>query len=426
MKTITGILLLTLCSFNLQAQRNCGAEDYRRQLVASNPAIAVSIELAEQQIQKTLKNSRQNLQRDTFANEVINIPVVIHVIYKNAAQNISDAQIMSQLEALNKDFANQNADRVNTPNAFSGLAADTRIRFCLAQVDPTGKRTTGIIRKQTNVEVFIADDAMKNTLSGGDNAWDAAKYLNVWVCNLGSRSLGYASLPGGPADKDGIVIGFDVFGTVGNVRAPFNKGRTATHEVGHWLGLKHIWGDNNCGDDGVDDTPKQKSYNFGCPSFPHVTECSETADGDMFMNYMDFSDDACMNMFTIGQKKRMRALFASGNMRNSFLHSFACDSNLVQAAPLPADTVAAPVVVKTAAYKIYPNPVQSFVTVEYKPAADMLVQSFSVYNTVGVKVFEATLNSAKSSFNLSTLAAGMYIVCIGEGSSRFTTKIFKM
>lgn len=427
MKTITGILLFILISSTSQAQRICGSDSYTSQLIAANPSLQASFDLAEQQILTTLKNKRNSLQRDTTANEIINIPVVIHVIYKTAAQNISDAQILSQMEVLNNDFSNNNADAVNRPSAFANLAADVRIRFCIAQVDPNGKRTTGIIRKQTSVETFTADDAMKNSLSGGDNAWDAKKYLNIWVCNLGGRSLGYATLPGGPADKDGVVIGSDVFGTVGNVRAPFNKGRTATHEVGHWLGVKHVWGDSDCGDDGVDDTPRQKSYNFGAPSFPHVTECSQTANGDMFMNYMDFSDDAVMNMFTIGQKKRMRALFATGNLRNGFLASFACDSTLVQAGPVAADTTPVAVApVKKDAYKAYPNPVQSVLTIEYKPATDLVVKSISIYNAMGVKVLSGEISKEKSTLSLSALTAGIYIVRIGEGANSYSTKIVKI
>jgi hypothetical protein len=266
---------------------------------------------------------------------------------------------------------------------------------------------------------------MKNSLSGGDNAWDCKKYLNIWICNLGGRSLGYATLPGGPADKDGVVISSDVFGTVGNVRSPFNKGRTATHEIGHWLGVKHVWGDTDCGDDGVDDTPRQKTYNFGSPVFPHVTECSQTANGDMFMNYMDFSDDAAMNMFTIGQKKRMRALFANGNLRNSFLTSFACDSTLVQAGPVGGDTTAVVTPVKKDTYKVYPNPVQSVITIEYKPSADILVKNVSVYNAMGVKVLSGTISREKNTFNFSSFTAGIYIVRIGEGANVYTTKIFK-
>lgn len=425
MKTLTGILLLAALTSQVQAQRICGSVDYKNRLIQNNPAVEESINLAEQQIQKTLKKEKQSNHRDTTANEIINIPVVIHVVYNTAGQNISDAQIQSQLVSLNNDFSNQNSDKTNRPTVFDNVAADVRIRFCLAQVDPSGKATKGIIRKQTNIALFTADDAVKSKLRGGDDAWDAKKYLNVWVCNLGSRTLGYASLPGSPADVDGVVIGFDVFGTVGNVRSPFNKGRTASHEVGHWLGLKHIWGDTECGDDEVDDTPRQKAYNFGCPSFPHATECSPSADGDMFMNYMDFSDDACMNMFTIGQKKRMRALFATGNMRNSFLSSFACDSNLVQGGPVAVDTVPVVPVAKQDVYKVYPNPVQSAVTIEYKPADNIITRSFSVYNMTGVVVVSGQLTKEKTSIDLTQLKAGVYIVRVGEGSGKFTTKIFK-
>jgi len=326
---------------------------------------------------------------------------------------------------LNNDFSNQNADKANRPAVFDNVAADTRIHFCLAQVAPNGKATKGIIRRQTTMAVFSADDAVKTSMRGGDDAWDSKKYLNIWVCNLGGRTLGYASLPGGPADLDGVVIGFDVFGAVGNLRASFNKGRTATHEVGHWLGLNHLWGDIECGDDGIDDTPKQKSYNFNCPAFPHATECSPNADGDMFMNYMDFSDDGCMNTFTIGQKKRMRALFASGNARNSLLASFACDSTLVQGGPIGGDTVPVVPVAKVDVFKIYPNPAHSFTTIEYKPANGFVEKTFSVYNILGLKVLLGELTKEKTIVNFSGLAAGIYIVRIGEGGSRFTAKVFK-
>ncbi len=408
-----------------QAQRACGSSQYKTDIIQLNPTVEASIQLAEQQVQATLKGQRQILQRDTAANEIINIPVVVHVVYNTPEQNISDAQIQSQLTALNNDFSNQNADKVNRPAVFDGVAADARIRFCLAQVSPKNKPTSGIIRKQTTVVSFTADDAMKNSMRGGDDAWDCKKYLNIWVCYLGGRTLGYSTLPGGPADVDGVVIGFDVFGTVGNVRSPFNKGRTATHEVGHWLGLQHLWGDIQCGDDGVYDTPKQKTYNFGCPAFPHATDCSPDADGDMFMNYMDFSDDGCMNMFTIGQKKRMRALFATGNARNSFLASFACDSTLIQGGPVPTDTIVLAPVVKADLFKIYPNPVQSFVTIEYKPAASFGIKSFSIYSMAGIKVFSGALSKEKTAINLSHLASGVYIIRIGDGNGKFTGKILK-
>ena len=234
MKTLTVIILFTFFAGVAQAQRICGSEAYKRQLLQTNPSMQNSFDAVELQIAKATKKFSA---RDTTLNEVINIPVVIHVIYKTAAQNISDAQISSQLTALNNDFANLNADKSKRPGTFSGLAADVKIKFCLAQVDPQGNKTTGIIRKSTTADVFTADDAMKTSLRGGDNPWDNKKYLNIWVCALSGRSLGYATPPGTNAAIDGVVIAFDVFGTVGSLRASFNKGRTATHEVGHWMVL---------------------------------------------------------------------------------------------------------------------------------------------------------------------------------------------
>lgn len=427
MKKIAGILILMFFFTQINAQRKCASVDYTKQLVANNPAIQISINQAEQQIITTLAKNSNFLGRDTTANEIINIPVVVHVLYKTAEQNISTAQILSQLEALNNDFSNLNADKANTPSVFKSLAADSKLKFCLAQVDAKGARTTGIIRKYTSAESFTADDAMKNTARAGDDAWDSKKYLNIWVCSLGGRSLGYATPPGGPADKDGIVIAFDVFGTVGNVRSPFNKGRTATHEVGHWLGLKHLWGDSECGSDGVDDTPSQKTYNFGCPSFPNISSCSPNANGDMFMNYMDFSDDACMNMFTIGQKKRMRALFANGNLRNSFLVSFACDSNLVQAGPLPTPApVPVPVVTVSDIVKVYPNPSQSYIVVEVKPATIFETTTIRIYNIMGVMVYKGQLATQKSNVNVSGFSTGNYIVKIGADKDGLVSKFYKL
>lgn len=422
MKTLAGILLLIVAAIPALAQRACIASQYKNFVIANNRMAEMSIKLAEQQVQATLKKQKQFLLRDTTANETINIPVVVHVLFNTAEQNISNAQILSQLTALNNDFSNQNTDKTNRPSVFDNVAADTRIRFCLAQVAPNGKATRGIIRKQTNMAVFSADDAAKSSVRGGDDAWDSKKYLNIWVCNLGGRTLGYSSLPGSPANVDGVVIGYDVFGTVGNLRPSFNKGRTASHEVGHWLGLKHLWGDIDCGDDGADDTPKQKNYNFGCPSFPHATDCSPDANGDMFMNYMDFTDDACMNMFTIEQKKRMRALFATGNARNSFLASFACDSTLVQGGPVGGDTVvAAP---KVDVYKIYPNPAHLFTAIEYKPATDLIAKPFCIYSITGIKIMAGQLTKEKTTIALAGLAPGVYIIKIGEGKEKFTAKIF--
>lgn len=354
---------------------------------------------------------------DTSAGEIINIPVVIHILYNSTAQNISDAQVLSQLESLNKDYRRLN-NIATIPAAFSSLSADAKITFCLAKTAPNGKATTGIIRKFTRVASWLADDAMKFSAAAGDDAWDAKKYLNVWVCNLFGRNLGYSSLPGSPADKDGVVIQYDVFGTTGNVRSPFDKGRTATHEIGHWLGLLHLWGDALCGDDLIADTPPQKSYNNGCPSFPHTSTCSVNANGDMFMNFMDFTDDACMSMFTRGQVKKMRSQFAPGNVRNSFLSSSACNAPAATA-PLSPDTLEIsstgitpdPAIVAS----LYPNPAKDFINIEAKNSNDLTGQALVIYNILGREVKRQVLTSSKNSILIRSIPAGVYIIKIGEG-----------
>ena len=236
------------------------------------------------------------------------IPVVVHVVWNTNAQNISDAQIHSQIDVLNKDFRKLNADVSSTPGVFQPLCADARIEFELASTDPNGGATSGIERKKSTKASFTDDDAVKASSSGGMAAWPADAYLNIWVCPLGGGLLGYAQFPGGPAATDGVVILHSAFGSTGTAAAPFGLGRSATHEIGHWLNLRHIWGDdgNGCsGDDFVADTPNCAGSNAGMPTFPHVT-CSNGPNGDLFMNYMDYTDDAGMFMFTNGQVNRMQ------------------------------------------------------------------------------------------------------------------------
>ena len=245
------------------------------------------------------------------ARQLITIPVVVHVVSKKTEENISDAQIKSQVAVLNKDFRATNTDATTTPSVWSGLVADANIQFALATKDPKGKATTGITRTATTRTSFGADDSVKTKAGGGAPAWPAGRYLNLWVCNLGGGLLGYAQFPGGPAKTDGVVILHSAFGTSGTAAAPFNLGRTATHEIGHWLNLRHIWGDeNDCsGTDHVSDTPNAQLPNYGSPTFPHIS-CDNGPNGDMFMNYMDYVDDAAMVMFTPGQITRMNAALA--------------------------------------------------------------------------------------------------------------------
>jgi hypothetical protein len=434
MKAVLGVLLFNLVFFVAQAQRVCGTTDYTQRTIDTDPSLKNSYRTAEDQIDAVTKSNISVVARDVTADEIIYIPVVIHIVYKTADVNLSTSQVLSQLTVLNNDYGYLNADKINTPAVFAKLAADTKIRFCLAQVDPQGRRTTGIIRKHTNTDAFSAQDAVKYSSQGGDDAWDSKRYLNIWVCKMFGRTLGYSSVPGGAAAVDGVVIAYDVFGTEGNVRSPFNKGRTATHEIGHWLGLKHIWGDAICGSDDVDDTPTQQYYNYGSPSFPYVTNCSPDANGAMFMNFMDFTDDACMNIFTNGQKLRMRALFATGNLRNSFLTSFAYDSTLAQGGPLAspdtaivaAPIVNAPVVVKESfTVKTYPNPAQSLVNIECANGTDAGTKIITIFNLMGRKVFCGQMGKQKITVDISNFSKGMYILQIEDGVNRLSKKIIK-
>jgi hypothetical protein len=284
--------------------RTCATMDVHRRLLTEDPSYANV--RAEIENQAGLYEGAGNI---AGRSGVTRIPVVVHVVWNTAAQNISDAQIASQIDVLNRDFRRVNPDVNSTPAPFLPLTADARVEFALATTGPNGAATSGIERRQTTVASFGADDAVKAQATGGMDAWPADSYLNIWVCQLGGGLLGYAQFPGGPAATDGVVILQSAFGTTGTPAPPFHLGRTATHEIGHWLNLNHIWGDDGTGCSGTDnvaDTPNQGGPNTGQPSFPHVS-CSNGPNGDMFMNYMDYVDDPAMFMFTTGQVARMQA-----------------------------------------------------------------------------------------------------------------------
>ena len=302
------------------SQRICGTNEHQQMLELNDPSVIRNRE----EIEEFTRNFvTQHAEGDRVN---VTIPVVVHVIWNTATENISDEQIQSQLTVINNDFRRLNADVGNTPAAFAGLTADANMNFCLASVDPSGNATSGIVRVQTSVTAFGTNDLMKSASTGGSNAWDRTRYLNLWVCDISGGILGYAQFPGGTASTDGVVIDYQYFGTTGTATAPFDKGRTATHEIGHWLNLYHIWGDDGTGCTGSDqvaDTPNQGSENYGCPVFPKIS-CTNGPNGDMFMNFMDYTDDACMLMFSSGQAARMQALFATGGARASLLTSNGC------------------------------------------------------------------------------------------------------
>ncbi len=317
MKRILPAFLLMLLTGMIQhgsaQERTCGSMEYLEHQISENPLRLNALQAIEDHTNAILSGAARS-----GVTGVVTIPVVVHVVYNNTAENISDAQILSQITVLNKDFRRTNSDA----NGTWPQAADSEIEFCLATVDPNGNPTTGITRTSTSTTAFAANDNMKRNSTGGKDAWPAGSYLNLWICDLSGGLLGYAQFPGGAAATDGVVIDYQYIGTIGTATAPFNLGRTATHEVGHWLNLRHIWGDGGCSvDDFVSDTPASDGPNYGCA--PSTVSCGTV---DMVQNYMDYSDDGCMNLYTAGQKARMRALFDAGGARLSLLSSAGCGS----------------------------------------------------------------------------------------------------
>ena len=284
--------------------RYCASHEVLQRQLKEDPSLAARM----QSIEDFTTRFEQNPVMNRLVNGVIEIPVVVNVLYRTAAENISDAQIASQIAILNADFAATNADYNLTPATFQSVrAGNCNIRFVLNKT----------VRKATTKTSWSTNDAMKKTSGGGIAPTTPTTTLNLWCCNLSGGILGYAQFPGGASATDGVVIDNNAFGSTGTVSAPYNKGRTGTHEVGHWMNLRHIWGDATCGSDLVNDTPTHNTANYGCPASGHKSTCTGTP-VEMTMNYMDYTDDACMYMFSLGQKTRMQAIFAVGGARNSF------------------------------------------------------------------------------------------------------------
>ena len=318
-KFTTFILLLTSVTLGAQFTEPCYFDKYQR-------INKQNTENAEKEIQKSLNKSKQKLLSHNPSLKTI--PVVIHVIHDGGSNNISDAQIQSQINILNEDFRKKIAT-----NGF-GNGVDTEIEFCLAKKDPLGKCTNGIVRINSPLSNHQTYQRSELKLL---SYWDNTRYLNMYVVrniNNGSGILGYSSFPGGPVTEDGIVVRHDYFGKIGT--AASSLGRTTTHEIGHWFGLYHTFnggcGIDTCTDgDLVCDTPPAANPNYGCPS---VNSCSNDIPNvnDQIQNYLDYSNDNCKNMFTYGQKQRMHATLV--NLRNTIwqqwnVDSTGCDSGFV-------------------------------------------------------------------------------------------------
>lgn len=306
------------------AQRTCGTPLAIHQALEHNPKL-----LEKYNKLKQLSVPDENESAYLRGSAIAVIPVVVHIVLVHP-DAVTNAQVQSQITVLNTDYNAENPDSVKIPQVWKSLFGDMKIQFCLAERTPDGNPTSGIDRVQTTRSVFDVENAAseaKHAATGGADAWDPTKYLNIWVCDLGNNTLGIGTPPElYPADEDGVVIQYTAFGTVGNVLPPFDRGRTCTHEIGHYFNLLHPWGDGsgNCSPgDYVDDTPPESAAAYECPSFPDLDDpCSDTYPGIMFMNFMGYANDSCMELFTAGQVKRAQAALV--RFHGSLLSSDGC------------------------------------------------------------------------------------------------------
>lgn len=402
------LILLVALGFSLQAQqtkRICATDKVMAKFFAKNP----QAKLQEADLKNFLINNDYKAHNALNKKTVVTIPVVVHVLYKTAQQNISDAQILSQITALNQDFRKQNAD-FNTvvPAAFQSNAADLELAFCMATKDPNGNTTTGIERKSVS-QSFVLGNSYYT--SSGLAAWDPTKYLNIWVGffdGLDSDgdpwqgTLGFAYLPSAAGlPIDGLVIGCFNMGTTGSLWQGYDLGRTATHEIGHYFGLNHIWGNTGAcgttgGSDGCADTPATTGpyYEQDNPVFPdNQYTCTPSTNGAMFMNYMDYVADYQMAMFSNDQKT-----ITSNTMigpRASLLNANGCSLLSVNESE------------KVGAINIFPNPTTQYISI----ASPLIkISEIEIFNAEGRLVKRAFIKNETDKIDVNDFASGVYYV----------------
>ncbi|WP_288376423.1 zinc metalloprotease [Chryseobacterium culicis] len=294
-------------------KRSCPSEELRAQMLQKNPSLRLKAEEIEARTQNFVNDLKVG---KVLADGTVEIPVVFNVIYNTSAQNVSDARIAEQIAVLNADYGATNSDINKIPSAFQPVAAgDVKIRFKLVATNRKQNSKTGW---KSNLE------EMKKASTGGIDATDVNKNMNIWVVNSildengQAGTLGYAYYPENAGQwYDGLVIGYQYIGKTG-ASAPFNLGRTVTHEVGHYLNLPHLWGssDAGCQTDYSNDTPVSPGPNYGNPTYPLNRVCGGVSRSQMFMNYMDYVDDKSMVMFSANQKTRMQAVVAASGPRS--------------------------------------------------------------------------------------------------------------
>ena len=399
-KYITLLLFLVVVSFAFAQEKKCGAisPDFSEQSSVS--------ETTQHQLQANeilLQEWISNPQNQINLREIITIPVVVHIVWKDESENISDLEIEAQIDGLTADFRKLNTNTNIIPESFRSLAVDTEIEFCLASIDPEGRETNGIIRRKTtitNIGTHFPNgkQAICYTDMGGSDGWNTDNYINIWVGQLQGSLLGRATMPGEVIDaEDGVFIDSDFFGFSCSLNNNFALGRTLTHEMGHFFNLFHVFGAaNGCDtDDLVEDTPLQFDPHRGCPSYPQMSCGSE----DMFMNFMDYTADDCVAMFTEGQKMRMLATLNLASLRHSLVDSPGCDLTKIPDLTLSADDVL-----------LFPNPASDCVHIDLDLDNDLPIKMI-IFNTIGQNIYASDIFVKDlRTFDLSPFSNGIYFI----------------
>lgn len=349
----------------------------------------------------------------------LTIPVVFHIVYAAGQEYPSEAQVYSQIEALNRDFSkrdNKIKHPADTLEGFAKRAEDMEIEFCLAKEGPTGVKEPSIRFLASAASKFTDDDLVK-TQRFGSLAWDTKRYLNIWVANLADTVSGYAQMPSGPDETDGIVIDYRYFGSERTALAPYNEGKTLTHLIGNYLGLHDLWGEYTCSDDYVDDTPLHNAPNYGCPTYKHVSTCGDNP-VEMTMNFMDNTNDACQYMFTMGQKIRMHAILSKGGPREGLVATATkCDNNDTKnvAARTSPDNPASSNLNLPVLARFYPNPAYDQISIYLDASQEELVN---------ITAFDYTGKAAwKQSYPLGKGAQTFTIDCHNWSSGLYFFKV---
>ena len=377
MRCLLSIILCMFSVLSFSQVNRCSTDEYRQVLKS-----------------KGLDSNHQNVNKSEYVYPYSNnydIPIVIHILYNNEDQNISDDRIFSQIETLNNDYNALNIEIDDIPDEFQNVIGTVGFNFCLVQEDLNGNSFTGINRVYTTIESFQGfSDAMKKSDQGGVDAWDTENYLNIWVCDLNGNTLGFSTMPGDDADIDGVVIDYEYFGVDLSSSNPYNLGRTGTHELGHYFNLEHTFlsGCASWGGDGCDDTPQLQSPTYGCPSYPQES-CSSN---NMTMNYMDYTNDACMSMFTVCQAERM--IDALLTYRSNLIASTNCSVSIDED-------------IQSNDINMYPNPV---VDVLYIDGHNTPISILDIY---GRRLIDKYIINDRG-LNVSFLTPGTYFLSIRE------------